>query len=68
MLTGMDAWCSGVIAIDTGQLAISQTQHFTGLDRLCEAINLPEHRAEEISEGVIRLIRNASIERLDQKG
>lgn len=41
MLTAMDAWCPGVNAIDTGQLAISPTRHFTGLNRLCEANNAP---------------------------
>lgn len=58
----------GVNAIDTDQLTASLTRHFAALTRLCESINLPEHRAEEISEGVISLIRNASIERLDAEG
>lgn len=58
----------GVNAIDTDQLTASLTRHFAALNRLCVAINLPEHRAEEISEGVISLIQNASIERLDQEG
>ncbi len=58
----------GVNAIDTEQLTASLKRHFTALNRLCETINLPEHRAEEISEGVISLIRNASIARLDEEG
>lgn len=58
----------GVNAIDTEQLTASLTRHFTALNRLCESINLPEHRAEDISEGVISLIRNASIERLEEEG
>lgn len=58
----------GVNAIDTEQLTASLTRHFAALNKLCETINLPEHRAEEISEGVISLIRNASIERLDEEG
>ncbi len=58
----------GVNAIDTDQLTASLTRHFAALNRLCESINLPEHRTEEISEGVVNLIRNASIERLDAEG
>ena len=58
----------GVNAIDTEQLTASLTRHFAALNRLCESITLPEHRAEEISEGVISLIRNASIERLEEEG
>ena len=55
----------GVNAIDTEQLTASLTRHFAALNRLCEAINLPEQRVEEITEGVISLIRSSSIERLD---
>lgn len=58
----------GVNAIDTEQLTASLTWHFTALNSLCKTINLPERQAEEISEGVISLIRNASIERLDEEG
>jgi hypothetical protein len=58
----------GVNAIDTEQLTASLTRHFAALNRLCETIYLPEHRVEEISEGVISLIRNASIERLEEEG
>lgn len=58
----------GVNAIDTEQLTASLTRHFAALNRLCDAINLSERRAEEISAGVISLIRNASIERLDEEG
>jgi hypothetical protein len=35
------------------------------MNRLCEALNVPEDQIEEISEGIVSLIQNASVERID---
>jgi hypothetical protein len=35
------------------------------LNSYCEAINLPESKIQEISEGIISLIHNASVERIE---
>ena len=55
----------GVASIDTEQLKDSLARHFSAMDRYCEAINLPEDRIQEISEGIISLILNASVERIE---
>jgi hypothetical protein len=34
------------------------------MNRLCEALNVPEEQIEEISEGIVSLI-HASVERID---
>lgn len=55
----------GVASIDTVQLNDALTRHFSAMDYYCEAINLPEYRIQEISEGIISLISNASVERIE---
>jgi hypothetical protein len=55
----------GVTSIDTEQLNNCLTRHFSALNHYCESLNLPESKIEEISEGVISLIHNASVERID---
>ena len=35
------------------------------MDHYCEAINLPEYKIQEISEGIISLISNASVEQIE---
>ena len=55
----------GVASIDTEQLNDALTRHFSAMDHYCEAINLPEYKIQEISEGIISLISNASVERIE---
>ena len=55
----------GVTSIDTQQLNDCLTRHFSALNSYCEALNLPESKIEEISEGIISLIHNAAVERID---
>ncbi len=55
----------GVASIDTEQLNHALTRHFSAMDYYCEAINLPEYKIQEISEGIISLISNASVERIE---
>jgi hypothetical protein len=55
----------GVASINTEQLNDTLTRHFSAMDRYCEAINLPEDKIQEISEGIISLILNASVERIE---
>lgn len=55
----------GVTSIDTEQLNVCLTRHFSALNSYCEALNLPESKIEEISEGIISLIHNAAVERID---
>lgn len=55
----------GVTSLDLAQMERSLARHFGALNRLCEALNLPESKNQEISEGIISLIHNASVERID---
>lgn len=55
----------GVTSIDTEQLNGCLTRHFSALNSYCEALNLPESKIQEISEGIISLIHNAAVERID---
>jgi hypothetical protein len=55
----------GVTSVDTAQLQKYLTRHFSVLTRYCESLNLPESKIEEISEGVISLIYNSSVQRIE---
>lgn len=55
----------GVASIDLDQMEIALARHFDAMNRLCEALNVPEEKNEEISDGIISLIRNASVEEID---
>ena len=39
-------------------------RHFGAMNRLCEALNVPEKQIAEMSEGIASLIQNASVERI----
>jgi hypothetical protein len=55
----------GVTSVDNEQLNTCLTRHFSALNHYCESINLPESRIQEISEGIISLIHNASVNRIE---
>jgi hypothetical protein len=55
----------GVTSVDTEQLNSCLTRHFSAMNHYCESINLPESRIQEISEGIISLIHNASVSRIE---
>ena len=55
----------GVASIDLDQMERALARHFGAMNRLCEALNVPEEQIEEISEGIVSLIHNASVERID---
>jgi hypothetical protein len=55
----------GVTSIDNEQLNAYLTRHFSAMNHYCEALNLPESKIEEISEGVISLIYNSSVTRIE---
>lgn len=55
----------GVASIDLDQMERALARHFGAMNRLCEALNVPEEQIEEISEGIVSLIQNASVERID---
>lgn len=55
----------GVTSVDIEQFNHCLTRHFSALNHYCESLNLPESRIEEISLGVISLIHNASVEKID---
>lgn len=55
----------GVASIDLDQMERALARHFGAMNRLCEALNVPEETIEEISEGIISLIHNASVEQID---
>lgn len=55
----------GVASIDLAQMEQCLTRHFAALERLGESLALPTEALDEMSEGVIALIRNASVDRID---
>ena len=55
----------GVASVDLEQMERSLTRHFTALNRLCEALDIPEEINQEISEGVIVLIHNSSVQKIE---
>ena len=55
----------GVASIYLKQMERALVRHFAAMNRLCEALNVPEEKIEEISEGIISLIHNASVEQID---
>ena len=58
----------GVASFDFEQLERYLARHFTAFHRLCEAVNLPPETAEAVSEEIIRLFQNASVDRLEGDG
>jgi hypothetical protein len=57
-----------VASFDLAQFERYLARHFTAFNRLCEAVNLQPERAEAISEDIIRLFQNASMDRLEGNG
>jgi hypothetical protein len=55
----------GVTSIDTEQLCKCLDRHFSALNNYCEELNLPESKIQEISEGIISLIHNSAVERIE---
>lgn len=55
----------GVASIDLDQMERALARHFGAMNRLCEALNMPEEQIEAMSEGIVSLIQNASVERID---
>jgi hypothetical protein len=49
----------------TEQLNDCLTRHFSALNNYCEELNLPESKIQEISEGIINLIHNAAVDRIE---
>lgn len=54
-----------VASIDLDQMERALARHFGAMNRLCEALNVPEVQIEQMSEGIVSLIQNASVERID---
>jgi hypothetical protein len=40
-------------------------RHFTAFNRLCEELAIPDEINQEISEGVIALIQNATVKKIE---
>lgn len=55
----------GVASIDLEQMERSLARHFGAMNRFCEALNVPEEKIVEISEGIISIIHNASVDQID---
>ena len=55
----------GVTSVDTEQLNTCLIRHFSAMNHYCESINLPDSKIEELSEGIISLIHNASVNRIE---
>lgn len=55
----------GVASVDMEQMERSLSRHFTALNRLCEAMAIPDDINQEISEGVIALIHNSAVQRIE---
>ncbi|MDP2430525.1 MAG: hypothetical protein Q8O33_00670 [Pseudomonadota bacterium] len=46
------------------QMVRSLTRHFTAINRLCEALAIPDEINQEIAEGVIALIHNSAVQKI----
>ena len=55
----------GVASFDFEQMEQTLARHFGAMNRLCETLGVPEDKTDEISEGIISLIQNSSVERID---
>ncbi|HRD86650.1 MAG TPA: hypothetical protein PK752_00115 [Accumulibacter sp.] len=55
----------GVTSVDMEQLESALARHFGAMNALCEALDVPEEKNEEISEGIINLIHNAAVEQIE---
>ncbi|MDP2431918.1 MAG: hypothetical protein Q8O33_07790 [Pseudomonadota bacterium] len=55
----------GVASVDLEQMERSLTRHFTALSRLCEALAIPDEINQEISDGVIALIHNSAVQKIE---
>jgi len=55
----------GVASVDLEQMERSLTRHFTALNRLCEALAIPDEINQEISEGIIALIHNSAVQKIE---
>lgn len=55
----------GVTSIEIEQMELSLARHFGAMEKLREKLDLPEETCEEVAEGIISLIRNASVEQIE---
>jgi len=55
----------GVMSIDMQQLEGQLAKHFAAMNRYCASLNFSESEVDEISEGIIHLIQNAAVERIE---
>jgi hypothetical protein len=55
----------GVASIDLEQMERSLARHFTALNRLCEALAIPDEINQEISEGIIAFIHNSAVQKIE---
>lgn len=55
----------GVASVDLEQMERYLTRHFSALNRLCEAMAIPEEINQEISEGIIELIHNSAVQKIE---
>ena len=52
-------------SIDSEELQRCLSRHFSAMNNYCESLKLPESKIQEISEGIISLIDNAAVERIE---
>ena len=55
----------GVASVDMEQMERFLARHFTAFNRLCEVLAIPEEINQEISEGIIALIQNAAVQKIE---
>jgi hypothetical protein len=55
----------GVTSVDMEQLERSLGRHFGAMYRLGQELELPEDLCEEVAEGILGLLRNAAVERIE---
>lgn len=55
----------GVASLDLEQMEHYLSRHFSAMNRLCEALAIPDEINQEISEGIIALIHNSAVQRLE---
>ena len=55
----------GVVSLDLDQMNRYLTRHFTALNRLCDTLDIPEAQNQDITEGIIALIHNSAVQKIE---
>lgn len=55
----------GVTSIDLRQMDHALARHFGAMNQLCEDLGVSDEKANEIADGIINLVQNSTVERIE---